>query len=484
LLPLIFFRLHWFNRLEFFNCRKQELFKSFPKSQPSTLLPSMAMHRLKLFRIYLWVVLGIIFNPLDSAALSLAVNYCVAADSLRIDTLVFQGLNSTSRSVVERELSNQVNAPFSCSKWEIEKNRLMDLDIFADVEIQAMPKDSSVTLRYIFRELPPYIPFIAVSKTEQDGLSLGPALTSFNFLGQGIRAEFISRFGGTSEAQISLSSTRIADWPLEYDLALLRIDSYNNFEKFHEDSWRGKVDLVHHLNGAIHLLYAGEIFYLQTQGLAKSQVLLTPQGDLVPRLGGGLIWDTRDRHHDPRHGVYQELRVTQNGGWLGGPADYSEWLSDTRTYLPWLNRNTFHFASLYQYRTGVQNETFGRYDQFHVGGINTLRGFSHDAYRGKSEIVFTFENRLDLFRKRPISLWRWSTYMGLQGILGLESASLWDHEAIMERDLHTGMYLGLHLLLAGIDRVRLECGSNFAKFQLEADLGILDKPDIQRFRAR
>jgi len=80
-----------------------------------------------------------------------------------------------------------------------------------------------------------------------------------------------------------------------------------------------------------------------------------------------------------------------------------------------------------------------RYDQFHVGGINTLRGFSHDAYRGKSEIVSTFENRLDLLRKRPIRLWRWSTYMGLQGILGLESASLWDHEAMMEKDLHTGL---------------------------------------------
>jgi hypothetical protein len=40
------------------------------------------------------------------------------------------------------------------------------------------------------------------------------------------------------------------------------------------------------------------------------------------------------------------------------------------------------------------------------------------------------------------------------------------------------------LLIAGADRIRLEAGSKFAKIQVESDVGILDKADVQRFRAR
>ncbi len=411
---------------------------------------------------------------------------------MRIVSQEFEGLGTTRSDVVRRELRNHVGELFSCAKWEAERNRLEDLDIFADVRLQTVRKDSGVVLTYVFRELPPYIPFVAVAKTEQDGLSLGPALASLNFLGQGIRAEFITRFGGTTEFQASLSAPRLWDLPVKYDFAVLRVDSYNNFEAFHEDSWRAKLDLAQGLSESglpdpAYILYAGELFYLRDgaqDGKRDSGVLLSAGGDFVPRLGTGFMWDGRDRRHNPRRGLYQELRVTQNGGFLGGPADYREWLSDTRLYLPWQSRNTLVLAGLYQYRDGVMGESFGRYDRFHVGGVNTLRGYSNDAFRGKSETVLTLENRMDWVRKRTLKLWRWSAWYGLQGILGWEGASLWDHNALLEGDFHTGAYGGVHLLIAGADRIRFEVGSKFAKFQVESDIGILDKADVQRFRAR
>ena len=414
--------------------------------------------------------------------------FCREADSLRIRSQDFEGLGTTQPAVLQRELNNKVGEPFTCGKWEAEKSRLEDLDIFAEVSLRTVIADSQVALTYVARELPPYIPFVALSKTDQDGLSLGPALASVNFLGQGIRAEFITRFGGTTEFQASLSSTRFWDLPVKYDFAVLRVDSYNHFEAFHEDSWRVKLDLAQGLGESglpkpAYVIYAGELFFMN-DGKGDSGILLSDKGDFVPRLATGLMWDGRDRRHNPRSGLYQELRVTQNGGFLGGDADYREWLSDTRAYLPWWNRNTFVMANLYQYRDGIVGSTFGRYDQFHAGGVNTLRGYGNDAFHGKSEIVFTLENRTDLLRKRTLSLWRWSGYYGLQGILGWEGASLWDHNALLERDFHAGAYLGLHLLIAGADRIRFEAGSKFSKFLVEYDIGILDKADIQRFRAR
>jgi len=444
-----------------------------------------------LFRIFLSLSFGLVTLAKTTAATP--SDFCNDSDSIRVLSQTFFGLQTTRPEVVKRELKNSVGEIFSCKKWEEERQSLLDLDIFADVEIRQAPTDSTANqasqanqanLEYHFRELPPYIPFVAIAKTEQDGFSIGPALASLNFLGQGTRSEFISRFGGTTEFQASMSSTRLGDLPLQYDLAVIRIASFNHFENFEENSWRAKLDLVHRLGGFKNLLYAGEIFHLESTDSVSRTILLNSEGDFVPRLGGGLLWDSRDRRHDPRHGLYQELRLTQDGGWLGGPADFTEWLSDTRLYLPWLNTNVLQLASLYQYRTGTLGETFGQYDEYHVGGLNTLRGFSHDAYRGKSEVILTSENRTDLIRKKVLKLWKWSAYYGLQGIVGLETASLWNHNALLENDFHTSGYLGLHLLIAGVDRIRLEAGSNFAKFQVEADLGILDKVDIQRFRSR
>ena len=419
---------------------------------------------------------------------------CPVPDSLPVRAVRFEGLNSTREHVVRREIVHRPGAIFSCSTWVAERVRLEDLDIFADIGIRAetvafgsgSPASSpGCDLVYVFRELPPYIPFVSVLLTDQDGFSAGPALASFNFLGLGLRAEFMARFGGTTEFQASLGSYWLGNWPLEFDLAALHTDSYNPFEKFHEDSWRLKLDLKHRVGERSRLLYSGELFTLRPDGgEAAPDVHLGSGTDVIPRLGGGYSWDGRDRRHNPRSGLYQEWRVTQNGGWLGGDADYLEWLSDTRAYLPWLGRNVLHLGALYQYRTGTPGKTFPVYDRFHAGGVNTLRGFGNDAFQGKSEWIATLENRVDLFRKTVFRLWNWSGYWGLQGVAGVEAAALWDHDAFFEGGAETGAYVGLHALVAGIDRIRLEVGSNTAKLRIEAGIGILEKPDVQRFRAR
>src|SRR4051812_22167310 len=150
---------------------------------------------------------------------------CREAEGRLVTFQDFQGLGTTDAEVVRRELRNHPGERFTCAKWKREQIRLEDLDIFFEVGLETAGRDSQVALTYRFRELPPYIPFVALAKTDQDGLSLGPALASLNFLGQGIRAEFITRFGGTTEAQASLTNTRVGPLPLQYDLAVLRVDS-------------------------------------------------------------------------------------------------------------------------------------------------------------------------------------------------------------------------------------------------------------------
>ncbi|HLP40653.1 MAG TPA: BamA/TamA family outer membrane protein [Fibrobacteria bacterium] len=447
------------------------------------------------FRLLLLFALFVLFAlPVAAPAFAsptFAGDVCPLPDSVRVDSIVFEGLRTTRGFVVRRELRHRPGVPFSCEDWRIEKARLEDLDIFAEIRLRAEPAGDSagsgpVRLVYVFKELPAYVPFVAVSKTEQDGLSAGPAIASLNLLGRDIRLEIITRFGGTSEMLAAISSPWIGPLPWEYDLALIHIDSYNAFEDFHEDSWRGKLDLQRRIRGPLQLLLNGEMFWIRDGEAVPGAPTptLSPGWDFVPRLGGGLLWDARDRRRNPGRGVYQEVRYTRNGGLLGGDAEYGEWLSDSRAYLPWLGRNVLFLGVLYQYRNGRLGESFPFYDRFHAGGINTLRGFKTDALAGKSEWIANLENRYDLIRMRTVKVGPWDFYYGLQGIIGFEAASLWDHDALLEEKAHAGVYLGMHLLVAGIDRIRIELGSNTAKFEFRTDIGILEKSDAQRFRAR
>ncbi len=433
------------------------------------------VHRLKpLFAgIVLWACLQFIHaeNELD----------CRSLDSLKILTITLDSLHHTHAHVVTRELIHQVGNKFLCADWQREKTRLEDLDIFAEITLHPIRLDSGIDLHYEFHELPSYIPFGTVNKTDQNGWSIGPALAALNFWGEAIRLDFMARFGGTTEYQMSLSSPWIGSYPIRYDLAFLVVDDTNSFEHFHERSRRIKLDLIQEIHGPWHAVYYGEIMRMDA---AQKDILLTGAAEYIPRLGGGVLWDSRSSRHNTARGFYQELRFTQNGGMLGGPADYPEWLSDSRFYFSWLKRNNLIVSSLYQYRPGLLKQTFPLYDLYHVGGANTLRGFAHNAFQGPSEWLNTLEERYAIIPRKIFRFFGINGYYALEGLVGLDMDALWEARSPLPRHFQSSFFAGLHLVLPGIDRLRIEIGSNTTKLSFNHDIGILEKTDTQRYRSR
>ncbi len=406
---------------------------------------------------------------------------CESVRGNRIHSLHLSGLKHTRPEVVRRELEHAEGGAFSPEARAREQARLEDLDIFAQVAIHCPDSAGEVSLEYRFREMPPYIPFVSLVKTDQDGWSAGPALASLNFLGRDMRIELHSRFGGTTEFLVSLSSPWMGTWPVEYDIFAVRVDSYNPLDDFREESWRVGWELLYRLRPTWDLLAAGEIFHLESD---IPEVLLNPQGDLIPRLGAGLVWDTRNRRLHPDGGFYREIRLTQSGGFLGGPANFQELLTDIRYYRPLGAGFKFHAAVLYQYRFGEMGREIGVYDDFHLGGPNSLRGYAAGALRGRNEMINTLESRYTLIPRRAFQVWMVNGYFAVEGILGVETAGVWDGNAVLPQKLHPAAYGGVHLLLAGVERIRLEVGSKSASADILFDVGVWEKSRAQRFRTR
>ena len=57
------------------------------------------------------------------------------ADGTPIASVSFEGLEHTNPRVVERELLNKAGEPFSAEKFEAEKLRLQDLDLFTEISV-------------------------------------------------------------------------------------------------------------------------------------------------------------------------------------------------------------------------------------------------------------------------------------------------------------------------------------------------------------
>lgn len=69
----------------------------------------------------------------------------------------------------------------------------MNYDIFADINYNITAESDGEILQYNFKELPYFLFFPAMKRTDQDGLMIGPGFTVINTFGLAIHQEFLSR---------------------------------------------------------------------------------------------------------------------------------------------------------------------------------------------------------------------------------------------------------------------------------------------------
>lgn len=425
-----------------------------------------------------------------------------AAEQKTISEIKFSGLNRTSHYVVESKIRHSTGQSFSQDLWEREKNDLMDLDIFADVQLKITETESGIILDYNFTELPSFILFPAMKRTDQDGLLMGPGLTIMNCFGTGIHQEFLNRFTVAPvplRAKEFLSYTYIPDvfgFDATGELTVNYFKSYNALKEYKENSVYTVAGLNIRLPGQFSLILSfsslnvkhdpGSEFFT-ADGSAIQMFYGDGGWDYVPSAGAGIILDTRERQMNPHRGFYTEARYTLYGEKLGGDSDYSEFITDFRGYIPAGLRHIFHVSLLGRYRPG----TVPAYELYHAGGVNSLRTFMPDPdICGQHEFLGTVEYRYELFTGRQVSLLDLNAWYGLQLVAGMDNAALWlPDETFTHGRYYYSFYAGVHLLVPALERVRLEFGFNTIdprdmSIKFGINLGWYEKAYTQRRRVR
>ena len=424
------------------------------------------------------------------------------ADGVVVSSIEFKGLEHTKPRVVERELLNKVGEPYSSEKFEAEKLRLQDLDLFTEITVActpAAPQPShpaprASSLTYSFKEIVRWIPSPAGKETDRDGLMLGLALANLNVLGEDIRAEVQYRtstdpFLDNNEYALYVSSPYFFGLPLGWNFEFLRTDSYDDIRGYQDDSWLVDLDLDYALLPHLSLL-----------GTLAGRIL--EKAAFLPEFGLGFAFDYRDSKLDTRKGVYYEYMLTHVGGTdeflvaceggceSMGSEDYWELLTDARAYFT-VSRFVTGATVLARFRPG--DVKF--YDYYYHGGPNTFRGRGGTSLWGEDdeadsvrlgvhEVLLTLEERFVLMERHAASVLGVNFFYGVQLVAGLDGSLLWDKGHPGWDDYEGAVYGGVHLVIPALDRIRFEVGYRPDRGEPAFYFGLFDKVTSSRWRSR
>ena len=423
-----------------------------------------------------------------------------------ISSISYEGLEHTKSRVVDRELLNKVGEPFSAEKFELEKRRLQDLDLFTDINVScerdsqqwiasssSTPRNGvedslSSKLTYRFKEIFRWIPAPAGKTTDRDGLMLGVALANLNVLGEDIRAEVQYRTAldplfDKNEYAVYVSSPYLFGFPLGWNFEFLVTDSYDDVHDFDEKSILVDLDLDYKILPHLSLLWTVAGRDLQDAAF-------------LPELGMGFAFDYRDSKLDTRKGVYFEYMLTHVGEGDDSDSDclvedgssckgmggenFWELLTDARAYYT-VSRFVTGATALVRYRPG--DVKF--YDYFSHGGVNSYRGRYADGKRlGVHEALLNLEERFVLLDRQPASIAGVNFFYGLQLVAGFDGSLIWNSGHPGWDNYEGAVYGGIHLVVPAVDRLRFEVGYSPDNGEPKYFFGMIEKVSTSRWRSR
>jgi len=396
------------------------------------------------------------------------------------------GRDVTREHVVRREIQTPLGQPLDPATVLEDLQRLHNLGIFAEAGAGAEADGEGVRLTYTVREMPPWVPYLSVVYTEENGFSAGPGLTALNLTGRQVTLSARAEFGGATQYRARLLWPWITGNHVSLDLYAAHLDRDDTLNGFHEKSDELTPTVGRYLGPHGRLAATLSLFRLRADVPGKT---LSPDDvDQLVRLGVSLGWDTRDRWDSPRRGWLNELELTRTGGWLGGDGDFLTLNLDARRWQPAGKRRTLMLSGLATLQSGVTGRDLPTYMDFHMGGANTIRGYSldvlgHQLY-GKNQLVGTAEYSYELVPVRRWDFWKWSLRMGLDAAVFGDAGIAWEasHDLTLPR-ARAGLGAGLRLRLPATEMVRFDLGWSPAD-GFHFHLAALSKPEAQRKRLR
>ncbi len=401
-----------------------------------------------------------------------------------IGELRFEGLNRTREYIVTRELRSKVGEPCLRENLTKEKQNLQQLDIFASVDVEAELGPDGVIVHYVFHELVILLPSIAIKFSDETGISAGAGVKVPNLFGKDIFLSARFLVGGYSEVELWLENPWVWGNHWGYKLEYYHREKDNLVADFFETS--DEIYLASGPNIGANGRVGGILSFLSIHS-DRDGVTLSPNNhDKASRLGLYIGYDSLDAFVGTTNGWWNEVVLTQAIKIFENSSQYTQVDLDFRRYQHLADRHTLTGFSLTTVRSGNIGVDVAPWEEFGIGGTNTVRGWTFAARQGKNQMINTLEYRYTLLYPR-----RWDLPWGIKYRGGLQVAAFgdwgigWDDAPEFASNRFIDGYgVGLRLLLpiVGVARVDVAWGEQGKSVFLH--LGSYEKATYARRRVR
>lgn len=393
------------------------------------------------------------------------------------------GLINTHEQLVRDQLTSAVGEPYDEETIELDRERLDRLAVFSRIRIEPVTEDEEAIVDISVVETSRFIPFPAFSFVEENGVSLGAGVKASSLLGQAISASLDVRLGGQQELEFLLDSPwgmRDKTW---YGGEIHARSRTNELDHFKEKAIEGEVRGGFQFGPSLRL--GGRLEFL-TVNADLPEVTLTGQStESTPGIGLVAAYDNRDLWSNPSRGWENFFTLTRFGGLLGGAGDFTKAVVDVRRYQPLAERHTLTFFSFSTFQTGTVGIDIPVYRDTHLGGTNSIRGWSDlNAREGKNQFINTVEYRYDLFKPRPLRILGANLYGGIKLAAFGDIGTVWNEGEQFSNNFIGGVGVGIRVIVPFIQMIRLDLAYGQHAQGLVPHFGIREKAFYHRRRVR
>jgi outer membrane protein assembly factor BamA len=379
--------------------------------------------------------------------------------------------------IVRRHLASRQGAPFRRAALSDDRRRLEALRLFSHIEIRPIAAGDEVVLDVEVTETLRILPFVALSVTDENGVSAGPAFRGINLLGRGSLSSGTAQFGGATAVGARVERPTVTPGAWELDTKVLYRARRN--ELFHFDETSTTIAGSAGWNRTSHVQFGGRAEYVWFEREASEATGAQGGSDHLPAIGLSATYNSLDSQSNPRVGWLASVDVGRQFG------DASSWTLtvDGRRHQPLSARSTVSVVGFAAFQSGLVGRDLPDYLQFGLGGTNSVRGWSLGSRVGKNQAIATLEYAYAAVPVRPFTVFGLNLYGGVQVAAFSDVGLAWNDHLAASQAID-GYGAGLRLLLPFVDVIRLDLAFGEPGHGARFCLGINLKADKQRDRVR
>jgi outer membrane protein assembly factor BamA len=387
------------------------------------------------------------------------------------------GLRPSTVAIVQRHLATRAGVPFHRAVLADDQRRLDALRLFSRIELRPTAAPGGVLLDVDLEETMRVLPFVALSVTDENGVSAGPGFRGINVFGHGALSSGTMQFGGARTVDMRLQRPTVTPRTWDVDARVAYKSRRNELFGFDERSMTVAGRAAR--NVTRHIQVGGSVDFVSVDTGGSSIALDADGTDRLPAVAASLVYDSLDSQTNPHAGWLAAVDVGRRFG------DAASWTAtlDGRRVQPLTRRSTLSMVGFAALQSGVVGEDLPAYLQFGVGGANSVRGWALGSRVGKHQAIATVEYAYDLLPVRSFTVFGLNLYGGVQAAAFSDVGLAWNSRPSAS-DALDGYGIGLRLLVPFIDVLRLDLAFGEPGTGAHLSFGIDLKADKQRDRVR